>query len=134
LQRTSAKGLPADYQQPDRCRPRRSYYVPKLQAIKNIIAQPQLFGISLDPIPNRPYFGTVERSEKMDIAIAARLAEIPVEEFIALNPAYSRPVMPMAWPTARWSCRPEKVQTFLDNLQSPTKLRTSLCRPGSPIR
>lgn len=114
--KNKAKGLPTDYlslKMPGETR----YYVPKLQAIKNIIAQPQLFGISLDPIPNRPYFGTVERSEKMDIAIAARLAEIPVEEFIALNPAYSRPVMPMA-ANSPLVLPAGKVQTFLDNLQS----------------
>jgi len=111
-----AKGLPTDYlhlKMPAET----AYYVPKLQAIKNIIAQPQLFGITLDPIPNRPYFGTVERSEKMDIALAARLAEIPVEEFIALNPAYSRPVMPNA-ANSPLVLPAEKVQTFLDNLQS----------------
>jgi membrane-bound lytic murein transglycosylase D len=93
-----------------------AYYVPKLQAIKNIIAQPQLFGITLEPIPNRPYFGTVELSNNMDIALAARLAEIPVEEFIALNPAYSRPVMPSA-ANSPLVLPAEKVQTFLANLQ-----------------
>ncbi len=93
-----------------------AYYVPKLQAIKNIIAQPQLFGITLDPIPNRPYFGTVELNNNMDIALAARLAEIPVEEFIALNPAYSRPVMPSA-ANSPLVLPAEKVQTFLANLQ-----------------
>ena len=94
-----------------------AYYVPKLQAIKNIIAQPQLFGITLDPIPNRPYFGTVERSGKMDVALAAQLAEIPVGEFIALNPAYSRPVMPTA-ANSPLVLPAEKVQKFLDNLQN----------------
>ncbi|MDP1734671.1 MAG: transglycosylase SLT domain-containing protein [Sulfuritalea sp.] len=111
-----AKGLPTDYlhlKMPAET----AYYVPKLQAIKNIIAQPQLFGINLDPIPNRPYFGTVDRTEKMDIALAARLAEIPVEEFIALNPAYSRPVMPNA-ANSPLVLPAEKVQTFLANLQS----------------
>ena len=116
VSKNRAKGLPTDYlhlKMPAET----AYYVPKLQAIKNIIAQPQLFGISLDPIPNRPYFGTVERSEKMDIALAARLAEIPVEEFIALNPAYSRPVMPNA-ANSPLVLPAEKVQTFLDNLQN----------------
>jgi membrane-bound lytic murein transglycosylase D len=109
-------GLPTDYahlKMPTET----AYYVPKLQAIKNIIAQPQLFGITLDPIPNRPYFGTVELSNNMDIALAARLAEIPVEEFIALNPAYSRPVMPSA-ANSPLVLPAEKVQTFLANLQS----------------
>lgn len=114
--KNQAKGLHTDYlhlNMPGETR----YYVPKLQAIKNIIAQPQLFGISLDPIPNRPYFGTVERSGNMDIALAARLAEIPLDEFIALNPAYSRPVMPTA-ANSPLVLPAEKVQTFLDNLQT----------------
>ena len=116
IAKNQAKGLPTDYlhlKMPLET----SYYVPKLQAIKNIIAQPQLFGISLDPIPNRPYFATVERSGNMDIALAARLAEIPVEEFIALNPAYSRPVMPTS-ANSPMVLPAEKVQTFLENLQS----------------
>jgi len=116
IAKNRAKGLPTDYQSlkmPGETR----YYVPKLQAIKNIIAQPQTFGLSLDQIPNRPYFGTVERSGNMDIALAAQLAEIPVEEFIALNPAYSRPVMPTA-ANSPLVLPAEKVQTYLDNLQS----------------
>jgi len=115
VEKNRAKGLPTDYQHL-KMPLETSYYVPKLQAIKNIIAQPQLFGISLDPIPNRPYFGTVERSGNMDIALAARLAEIPVEEFIALNPAYSRPVMPTS-ANSPLVLPAEKVQTFLANLQ-----------------
>ena len=115
IAKNRAKGLPTDYlhlNMPGETR----YYVPKLQAIKNIIAQPQLFGINLDPIPNRPYFGTVERSGNMDIALAARLAEIPVDEFIALNPAYSRPVMPTA-ANSPLVLPADKVQTFVSNLQ-----------------
>ncbi|MDP2810001.1 MAG: transglycosylase SLT domain-containing protein [Rhodocyclaceae bacterium] len=116
IAKNQAKGLPTDYRSL-KMPAETAYYVPKLQAIKNIIAQPQLFGLSLDPIPNRPYFGTVERSGNMDIALAARLAEIPVEEFIALNPAYSRPVMPTA-ANSPLVLPVGKVQTFLDNLQN----------------
>ena len=113
--KNQAKGLPTDYRSL-KMPAETAYYVPKLQAIKNIVAQPQLFGIDLDPIPNRPYFGMVERNDKMDIALAAQLAEIPVEEFIALNPAYSRPVMPTA-ANSPLVLPAEKVQTFLENLQ-----------------
>ncbi|HEY8856463.1 MAG TPA: transglycosylase SLT domain-containing protein, partial [Rugosibacter sp.] len=52
-----AKGLPGDYahlSMPNETR----YYVPKLQAIKNIVANPELFGFKLDPIPDQPYFQT----------------------------------------------------------------------------
>ncbi len=114
--KNQAKGLPTDYRSL-KMPTETAYYVPKLQAIKNIVAQPQLFGITLDPIPNRPYFATVERSENMDIALAARLAEIPVEEFIALNPAYSRPVMPSA-ANSPLVLPADKVQTFIANLQN----------------
>lgn len=97
--KNQAKGLPTDYQSltmPGETR----YYVPKLQALKNIIADPGLFGMSLDPIPNKPYFDTVEMPATMDVATAAKLAEIPLDEFIALNPAYNRPIMPDSSNTA----------------------------------
>lgn len=114
IAKNQAKGLPTDYlslSMPEETR----YYVPKLQAIKNIIAQPELYGITLDPIPNRPYFGTVDIPGDMDIALAAKLAETPLEEFIALNPAYQRPMMPG---TSKLPIivPADKVQTFLDNL------------------
>jgi membrane-bound lytic murein transglycosylase D len=114
--KNQAKGLPTDYlslRMPDETR----WYVPKLQAVKNIIADPTLFGFQLDSIPNKPYFGTVEVDGNMDVSVAANLAEIPLTEFIALNPAYSRPVIPGA------SDNPlvlpaDKISTFLANLQS----------------
>jgi membrane-bound lytic murein transglycosylase D len=115
IAKNQAKGFPTDYlslTMPGETR----YYVPKLQAIKNIVAHPELFGIRLDPIPNRPYFGVVERSGDMDVALAARLAEIPVDEFIALNPAYSRPVMPDS-ASSPMVLPADKVTTFLSNLQ-----------------
>lgn len=93
IARNQAKGLPTDYAHltmPEETR----YYVPKLQALKNILANPALFNFTLDPIPNQPYFQVIERTGDMDVAIAARLAEIPITEFLALNPAYKRPIMP----------------------------------------
>ena len=93
IAKNQAKGLPTDYASltmPTETR----YYVPKLQAIKNIIARPELFDVRLDPIPNKAYFGTVDMNVNADIATIARLAETPVTEFIALNPAYQRPVIP----------------------------------------
>ena len=118
IARNQAKGLPTDYQSikmPEETR----YYVPKLQALKNIVADPELFGIRLSPIPNQPFFGTVELSGSMDVALAAKLAEMPVNEFIALNPAYSRPVMPdsAASPIVLPA---DKVETYLSNLERHT--------------
>ncbi|MFA7268412.1 MAG: transglycosylase SLT domain-containing protein [Sterolibacterium sp.] len=113
--KNQARHLPTDYaslSMPGETR----YYVPKLQALKNIIAQPQLFGIKLIPIPNQPYFDMVGKPANMDLSIAAKLAETPLDEFIALNPSYNRPVMP-ASKDSPLVLPAGKVQTFLTNLQ-----------------
>jgi len=69
------------------------YYVPKLQAIKNIIADPQRFGIELPDIRNEPYFVAMNKTRDMDVVTAARLANMPIDEFRALNPAFNRPLI-----------------------------------------
>lgn len=69
------------------------HYVPKLQAVKNIVADPTRYGIELPPIPNSPYFVAVRRSRDIDVETAARLAEMDVADFRALNPQFNRPVI-----------------------------------------
>jgi membrane-bound lytic murein transglycosylase D len=91
------------------------HYVPKLQALKNIISQPEKYGINLDPIPNEPYFTVLVEPPELDVALAARLAEMPVEEFVALNPGFSRPFIRSAEGT-RIILPSEKVAVFHDNL------------------
>lgn len=123
INKNKAKGLPTDYlslSMPSETQ----WYVPKLQALKNIVAQPHLFNISLDPIPNKPYFQTVEVSAHMDVAIAARLAEMTIEEFLALNPAYNRPVIADRG-AVNIVLPAEKVDVFLANLESHDKPLTS---------
>ena len=113
--KNKAKGLPTDYlslTMPNETK----NYVPKLQALKNIFNSPRLLAsLGLGPLPNRPYFSTVAKSTNIDVKVAAKLAEMPVEEFVALNPAHNRPVIkaetPMVIPT-------EKVDTFMANLES----------------
>jgi len=68
-------------------------YLPKLQAVKNIISDPGKLGLVLPDVLDQPYFTTVEAREHMDVAIAARLAEMSVEEFEVLNAAFNRPVI-----------------------------------------
>jgi membrane-bound lytic murein transglycosylase D len=69
-------------------------YLPKLQAMKNIVANPAAYGVVLDPIPNQPYFASVPKPRAIDVQLAAKFAELPIEEFIALNPGFSRPLIP----------------------------------------
>ncbi len=68
-------------------------YVPKLQAIKNIVADPQQFNAELPPIGNHPYFQTVTLTRDLDVELAARLADVRLEDFRALNPAAHKPVL-----------------------------------------
>ena len=68
-------------------------YVPKLQAVKNIVANPQSFRAELPVIGNHPYFQQVQLSRDIDVALAAKLADVKIEDFKALNPAAHRPVI-----------------------------------------
>jgi membrane-bound lytic murein transglycosylase D len=68
-------------------------YVPKLQAVKNIIANPQAFNSELPLIENHPYFQQVRLSRDIDVALAAKLANVAIADFKALNPAAHRPVI-----------------------------------------
>jgi membrane-bound lytic murein transglycosylase D len=90
------------------------HYVPKLQALKNIIANPEPYGIDLDPIPNEPYFVLVSELPDIDVALAAELAEMPIQEFVALNPGFSRPIIRSE--AARIILPADKVGVFHENL------------------
>jgi membrane-bound lytic murein transglycosylase D len=87
-----AKGLPTDYLSL-RLPPESRNYVPKLLAIKHIVANPEAFRLTLNDVPNKPFFTTVRVRKHIDVALAARFADITLEEFTALNPAYTRPVI-----------------------------------------
>jgi membrane-bound lytic murein transglycosylase D len=68
-------------------------YVPKLQAVKNIVSAPQALGTTLPVIENHPYFQSVDITRDIDVAVAARLANVEIEDFKALNPSAHRPVI-----------------------------------------
>lgn len=93
IQKNQTAGLPTEYARLTMPNETRNY-VPKLQALKNIVAQPELFSFTLPYVANRPYFVTVEMPATLDLATAARLADTSMEEFLALNPSYRKPVMP----------------------------------------
>ena len=68
-------------------------YVPKLQAIKNIVRNPSQYGISLPNIPNRLRHEAVLVTRDIDVSKAADLANLSEDEFKRLNPAYKRPII-----------------------------------------
>ncbi len=87
-----ARGEPTDYLSL-RMPPETRNYVPKLMAVKNIVMNPGAYGLELNSIPNSPYFAKVKIKQQMDVSVAARLAEVPMDEFVALNPAYNKPLV-----------------------------------------
>ncbi len=92
IARNKAAHLPTDYaslRMPDETR----YYVPKLQAVKNIIDHPEAYGLSLPALANHPYFLGVKIDRDMDVAVAASLADITVDEFKLYNPQMNKPVI-----------------------------------------
>ena len=92
LARNKASGKPLGYtdlNMPNETR----YYVPKLQAVKNIVAQPELFNVQLPMVHNHPYFKSVTIERDIDVKVAVGLAEVRLEDFKALNPQMNRPVI-----------------------------------------
>jgi len=92
IARNQKAGLPTDYESlhlPDET----AYYVPKLQAVKNIVMNPSAYSLSLPAIENHPYFLSVKIERDMDVDVAARLAGMSEDEFRAFNPQMNKPVI-----------------------------------------
>ncbi len=115
VEKNRREGLPTDYMSLPMPAETRGY-VPKLQALKNLILNPQAYGVTLEPIPNEAYFATITKSRDIDVRLAAKLAEMPVDEFIALNPGFSRPLIRTAM-TPRIVLPADKVEIFHENLE-----------------
>ncbi len=65
-------------------------YVPSLLAIAEILANPEKYGIKWQPIPDTPYFGIVETGSQIDLAMAAELADMSMDELYLLNPGFNQ--------------------------------------------
>jgi len=92
IERNRKLGLPTDYESLN-LPPETKNYVPKLQAIKNLMTNPGNYGLNIQTIANTPYFAKVVAPAQIDSHLAAKLAEISDEEFLALNPSFNRPVI-----------------------------------------
>ncbi len=71
-------------------------YVPKLLALADLLANEGQFKIKWKEVPNKQLLKKVATNGQLDIAFAAKLAGITVDEFYKLNPAFNR-----------WSTPPE---------------------------
>ncbi|GHU04093.1 lytic transglycosylase [Betaproteobacteria bacterium] len=115
IDKNLAKGLPTDYLSLNLPNETQNY-VPKLQALKNIFRNPTLIAaLDLPKVSNQPYFTTFTTDSHIDVKLAAKLAEMPVEEFVALNPAHKRQVIK---PDTSLVIPAEKLETFVSNLEA----------------
>ncbi|MES2013077.1 MAG: transglycosylase SLT domain-containing protein [Pseudomonadota bacterium] len=92
IERNRKLGLPTDYESLN-LPPETKNYVPKLQAIKNLMTNPGNYGLKIQTISNTAYFTKVSAPAQIDAHLAAKFAEISDEEFLALNPSYNRPII-----------------------------------------
>ena len=90
--RNQAAGLPTDYESLTMPRETRMY-VPKLMAYRQIVLDPEAYGIVLPQLENHPYFVAIDVDSDIDVALAIKLAEIPEDEFYSLNPSFNKPVI-----------------------------------------
>jgi membrane-bound lytic murein transglycosylase D len=65
-------------------------YVPKLLAMKRLMAEPERYGLEFAVIPNEPYFAVIDTDSQIDLKVAAQLAGTSYDELIALNPGFNR--------------------------------------------
>ena len=92
VERNRKLGLPTDYEHlrmPDETR----NYLPKLQAVKNIVLRPADFALALPALENHPFFLSVPIERDIDVALAAQLADLSLDEFQQLNPQLNKPVI-----------------------------------------
>jgi membrane-bound lytic murein transglycosylase D len=90
--RNLAAGLPTDYQSLKMPNETRNY-VPKLMAYRQIVLDPQAYGIVLPELENHPYFVAVDVGSDIDVDLVIKLADIPSDEFHSLNPSFNKPVI-----------------------------------------
>ena len=121
IARNKRAGLPTGYTDLNMPMETRMY-VPKLQAMKNIVGNPPAYNIVLTSIPNHPYFQSVPLPRDMDVSVAAKLADISEQDFKALNPSAHRPVL-LAAGTSNILLPWDNAEVFQRNYEASTMAR-----------
>lgn len=114
IRRNKALGKPTDFWSLDLPKETEAY-VPRLLALKTLISQPEEYDLSLLHIPDAPYFAAVDVGSQIDLAQAAELAEMSMEDFYLLNPGFNR-----------WATDPEGPHQILVPLDRAEMVRTKL--------
>ncbi len=91
VERNRSKGLPTDFFSLELPRETEAY-VPKLLAMRRIINDPKSHGLEFGSLQNQPYFVKVDVKDQIDLSLAAELANMSQEDFLAINPGFKRRV------------------------------------------
>lgn len=103
-------------------------YVPKLIALAQLLKNPEQHKLTFPEIANSPYFEPVDIGSQIDLAQAAELAEISLDELYLLNPGFNQWATSPAGPH-RLNVPVEQAELFKSNLtQLPKEERVSWIR------
>ncbi len=89
IHRNIRRHRPTDFWHLDLPRETRAY-VPRLLAVRDLVADPAKYDITLPGIPDKAYLARVDCGSQIDLALAAKLAGISLRQMYLLNPGYNR--------------------------------------------
>lgn len=89
LQSNQARGAPTDYWSISLPGETRNY-VPRLLGLAELLANPELYGHELTPLPDEPRFEMVELPGQIELELAANLINIDPVTLQNLNPGHHR--------------------------------------------
>ncbi|RCX07763.1 lytic transglycosylase [Marinomonas foliarum] len=122
IRKNKKAGKPTDFWSLDLPKETRAY-VPKLIALAKIIKNPEKYNYSTYFIPNKPYFDIVNIGGQLDLAQAADMAEISIDEVYLLNPGFNQ-----------WATSPDGPHRLLMPISKAKLFRTKLAEIPSKER
>lgn len=112
------------------------HYVPKLVAVRNIIRDPERYGIVLEDMANEPYFTQVSLNRHLEAQQVARLADMSLHDVLSLNPGFQRKII-RSDHTGVLLLPTDRVDTFTANLkrqEASVSLSPYSARKGESLR
>ena len=97
IRRNRRKGKPVSFWDLDLPRETRAY-VPKLIALKQLVNSPEKYGVKLEQVDIEPPFEMIDTGGQIDLAIAADLAGIDLDELYRFNPGFNQWATPPKGP------------------------------------
>ena len=94
IRHSKKKNRPTDFWHLTKIHRETTNYVPKFMALKELFGNPEKYNLELFPVDNKHSYALVELDGQLDLALAADLAGITLNELYQLNPAFNR------WATA----------------------------------